>query len=88
MRRDGVASRTACLFDTRRVGDEFVVMADIPGATVDELTIGIDPRTTQLVVGRGATVLERVDTPWDVAEVTRAWFNNGILEVRLRSARP
>ena len=88
MRRGGVASPTAYLFDTRREGDEFVVMADIPGATVDELTVGIDPGTTQLVIGRGDTVLERVGTPWNAAEITRAWFNNGILEVRLRPARP
>lgn len=88
MRRARVAAPNENLFDTRLDGDEFVVMADIPGATVDELTVGIDPRTNQLVIGRGDTVLERVDTPWNAAETSRAWFNNGILEVRLRTANP
>ncbi len=88
MRRGRVASPNEHLFDTRFDGGEFVVIADMPGTDVAELTVGIDPRTTQLVIGRGDTVLERVDAPWNAVEITRAWFNNGILEVRLRTASP
>lgn len=74
------------LVDTRIEGDEFVVHADIPGATKDELSVGIHPRTNDLVIGREGDVIERVEIPWASHEATNVWFNNGVLEVRLRAA--
>lgn len=73
-----------CLVDTRFEGDEFVVHADIPGASTDEVSVGLDTRTDQLVIAETGSVLGRVDLPWSSPEATAAWFNNGVLEVRLR----
>lgn len=73
-----------CFVDTRRINDEFLVTADVPGASKDELSVGIDPRTNELVIGRDGSALERVDLPWASAEATKVRFNNGVLEVRLR----
>ncbi|NUB90771.1 hypothetical protein HTZ84_14000 [Haloterrigena sp. SYSU A558-1] len=73
-----------CLVDTRREAREFVVTADVLGASRDDLSVGIDPRTNDLVIGVNGTVVERVDPPWRSVEATTVWFNNGILEVRLR----
>lgn len=72
--------------DTRWDGDSFVVVADVPGATLDELSVGIDPRTGHLVIDRAGTTVGRVDVPWESPEATRAWFQNGVLEIRLRPA--
>ena len=85
-RRVRVRASRSCLVDARCDGDEFVVMADIPGAEVDELTVGIDSRTDQLVIGRDEAVVGRVDPPWRSVELKTAWFNNGVLEVRMRTA--
>ncbi|UTF55011.1 Hsp20/alpha crystallin family protein [Natronosalvus rutilus] len=72
------------LIDTRLDGDEFLVTADVPGASKDDLSVGIDSRTNQLVISREGTVLERVEIPWRSPETTEAWFNNGVLEIRVQ----
>lgn len=72
------------LIDTRLDGDEFLVTADVPGASKDDLSVGIDSSTNQLVISREGTVLERVEIPWRSPETTEAWFNNGVLEIRVR----
>lgn len=72
------------LIDTRRRDDEFVVVADVPGASVDDLSAGIDRRSNELVIGRNGDVLGRVDLPWESAEAVAVLFNNGVLGVRLR----
>lgn len=76
------------LIDTRREDGEFVVTADIPGANVDDLSVGIDPVTNELVIGLNGSVLDRVDPPWRSIEATRVRFRNSILEVRLRPDEP
>lgn len=75
------------LLDTRFEGDEFVVIADIPGASKDDLSVGISHSTTKLVIKKDGRVLERVPLPWDSVEATRIWDNNGILDVRVRPTR-
>lgn len=93
-RRDATSSRSqrsqesgvdsdSALVETRIEDDEFVVHADIPGATKDDLSVGINPRTNDLVIGRNDRVIERIDIPWDAHEATNVWFNNGVLEVRI-----
>ena len=72
------------LVDTRVEDDEFIVTADIPDTTRDDLSVGIHPRTNTLVIGRDGSVLRRVDIPWLSPEATRVWFHNGVLEVRLQ----
>ena len=74
------------LVETHFDDDEFVVTADIPGATKDDLSVGIDRTTNELVIAKDGTVRERVDLPWPSPEATRVWFNNGILEIRLRES--
>ncbi|MDL5362496.1 Hsp20/alpha crystallin family protein [Halalkalicoccus sp. NIPERK01] len=73
-----------CFVDTRWIDDEYLVTADVPGASKDDLSVGIDPRTNELVIGRDGSALERVDLPWASAEATTVRFNNGVLAVRLR----
>lgn len=80
------AASDRCRIDTRLNDDTFTVVADLPGATEDEITVGIKPQTNQLVIGRNGDVVGRVDIPWQSSEATRVWFNNGILEVRLQPA--
>lgn len=72
------------LIDTRFDDDEFIVTADIPGVNKDELSVGINPETNNLVISKEGTVIESVDLPWESPEATCVWFNNGVLEVRLR----
>ncbi|WP_290812990.1 Hsp20/alpha crystallin family protein [Halovivax sp.] len=79
------SSAEQCLIDTRLDDDEFVVNADVPGASKDDVSVGMNPSTDQLVISRGGSVVGRVDLPWKSAEATNVWFNNGVLEVRLRS---
>jgi HSP20 family molecular chaperone IbpA len=73
------------LIDSRLTDDEFVVTADIPDANQDEISVGIDRGTNELVINVSNTVIGRVDLPWTAAETKRAWFNNGVLEVHMRS---
>ena len=80
------SSAEQCLIDTRFDDDEFVVNADIPGASKDDVSVGMNPSTDQLVISRGASVVGRVDLPWESTEATNVWFNNGVLEVRLQSS--
>lgn len=74
------------LFDTRFDDDEFIVIADIPGASKDNLSVGINSVANTLVIAKEGTVLGRVELPWDSPETTKVWFNNGVLEVRLQAS--
>lgn len=74
------------LFDTRFDDDKFIVIADIPGASKDNLSVGIDPVANTLIIAKKGTVLGRVELPWDSPETTKVWFNNGVLEVHLQSS--
>lgn len=70
---------------TQYDGDEFVVVADLLGASMDEVAAGLTQAGDELVVQHGGETVARVDLPWRTATVTRARFNNGVLEIRLRS---
>lgn len=83
---DGSSESGDHLVDTRRHEDEFVVTADIPGVTMDDLSVGIRRRTNDLLISREGSVLERIDIPWASPEATRVWLNNGVLVVRLQPA--
>lgn len=84
--RDAVPGR--CQIDTRLRDDELVVVADLFLTTADDLTVGIDRNGDDLVICMEGTVVGRVELPWESSEATRARFNNGVLEVRLRRAEP
>lgn len=75
------------LLDSRFEGDAFVVIADIPGASQEDISVGINHSTYKLVIKNDGRVIERVPLPWYPVEVTRAWYNNGILDVRVRPTR-
>jgi HSP20 family molecular chaperone IbpA len=71
------------LVDVRTDDDGFVVLADLPQATAESVSAGVDSRN-RLVIGIGDEVVERIplgETEIDSAEST---FRNGVLEVRLR----
>lgn len=87
-RRTGETREGEYLLDTRFDGEEFVVTADIPGTSRDDLTVGIDPDTTEFVIKRDGTELERIATPWESVEPVRVLFNNGVLEARFRPGEP
>jgi HSP20 family molecular chaperone IbpA len=67
-----------------RDGDELTVVADLPGVDQADVTTGIDPSRSELVVATGGRAVGRVSLPWDPVEVVETSFNNGILQVRLR----
>lgn len=73
------------VIDTRMDDCGFLVVADLAGASEDDISVGIDPRTNQLVIAKNSTVVGCVDVPFESPEATSVWFNNGVLEVRLRS---
>lgn len=71
------------LTTTRRENGDLVVVADLANVTEDDLSLGIDQRSNELVIGVGGTVVERIPLEWDDVEVDDATFNNQVLEVRL-----
>lgn len=72
------------LVDAHRDGDEFVVRAELPGVDEDDLSVGIDVSSDDLVIAADGQTIDRVGLPWSSTEAARVWYNNGILEVRLR----
>lgn len=74
-----------CLIDTRFTDGEFIVVADMLGASIDDISVGIHPKTNELVISKTDTVVERIDLPWTSPEMKKAWFKNGILEVYMKS---
>lgn len=74
-----------CLLDAHYEDDTFVVLADIPGASLEELTVGIHPRKHTLVIARNETVLGRIPLPRMPRGSPHALFNNGVLEVRMET---
>ncbi|ELZ01633.1 hypothetical protein C482_06262 [Natrialba chahannaoensis JCM 10990] len=74
-----------CLLDTRVSDDTFIVTADMLGASLDDITVGMTPRTNELIIKKTGTVVGRVDLPLAAPEMKEAWFKNGILEVHLKS---
>lgn len=80
---DDESSVPECYIDTRIRDDSFIVVADLPGAIKEDLAVGINQRTNELIIRRDGTVVETLSIPWEAPEVTRIWFNNGILEIHL-----
>ncbi|MEM4781702.1 MAG: gas vesicle protein GvpH [Halalkalicoccus sp.] len=71
------------LVDVREADDGIVVLADLPQATAERVTAGIDRGRNDLVIGLDDEVVERIalgDADIAVADST---FRNGVLEVRL-----
>ncbi|WP_227378519.1 gas vesicle protein GvpH [Haladaptatus halobius] len=73
-----------CRIDARITDDELLIVADLPGVTEDDLSVGIERSTNKLVIGRGEVVVGRVELPWESSKVTHAQFNNGVLEMHVR----
>lgn len=73
-----------CLIDTRLTDGELTITADIPGASKEDISVGRNPKTNKLVISRDGTVIGRVALPWESPETTKIWFNNGVLEIRMR----
>lgn len=74
------------LVDTHREGDEFLVTAELPGVDEDDLSVGIDVESNDLVLSADGRTIERISLPWSSTDAAKVWFNNGILEVRLHPA--
>lgn len=74
------------LVDSHRDGDEFLVTAELPGVDEDDLSVGIDVESNDLVISVDGRTIDRIALPWSSTDATRVWFNNGILEVRLHPA--
>jgi HSP20 family molecular chaperone IbpA len=74
------------LVETHRDGDEFVVTAELPGVDEEDLSVGIDVRSNDFVVAADGRTIDRVDLPWPTTDAARVWYNNGVLEARLRPA--
>lgn len=65
--------------------DEMLVVADLPDVSVEDLTVGIDRDTNELVVGVENRPLERLELPWPVAEAD-SQYHHGVLELRFTPA--
>lgn len=73
------------LVDVREEEDAVVVLADIPQATAEDVTAGIDRERGDLVIGLGSDVIERIALGDAGIAVADSTFRNGVLEVRLRT---
>lgn len=72
------------LVETHRTDDEFVVTAELPGVDEEDLSVGIDVPSNELVIAARGKPIDRVELPWPSTDAAKVWYNNGILEVRLR----
>ena len=72
------------LVETHRADDQLIVTAELPGVGEDDLSVGIDVPSNELVIAAEGRTIERVSLPWASTDAARVWFNNGVLEVRLR----
>jgi HSP20 family molecular chaperone IbpA len=79
-----ISAPKQCRIDARVDDDELVIVADILGATEDEISVSIDRSTNKLVIVRNDAVVGRVEIPWGSPDVTHARFNNGVLEIRVQ----
>ncbi|WP_232702621.1 gas vesicle protein GvpH [Halobacterium wangiae] len=70
------------LLDVREEEGAFLVVADVAGVDVDDLTVGLTDERTTLVVLVEDEQLGRIDLPWRAAEV-EAQHQHGVLEIRL-----
>ncbi|QLD90574.1 hypothetical protein HWV07_16640 [Natronomonas salina] len=69
--------------DVRHDDDgRLVVVADLPNVDPDDLTVGLDEETNELVVGVEDRAVERLALPWPVDDV-EGRFNHGVLELRI-----
>lgn len=84
-KRTHASESEECLIDTRFTDDEFIVISDMFGASIDDISVGINHRTNELIISKTGTVVGRVDLPWASPEIKKAWFKNGILEVYMKS---
>ncbi|MFH5801052.1 gas vesicle protein GvpH [Haladaptatus sp. CMAA 1911] len=82
--QDRISAPKQCRIDARVDDDILVIVADIPSATEDDISVGIDQSTNKLVIARHNAVVGRVEIPWESPDVRHAWFNNGVLEVRVQ----
>jgi HSP20 family molecular chaperone IbpA len=72
--------------DVRHDDDgRLVVVADMPGVEHEELTVGLDEASNELVVGVENRAIERLPLPWPVDDV-EGRFNHGVLELRITAA--
>lgn len=73
------------LVDVREEGEDVVVLADLPQATAEGVTAGIDRERNDLVIGFDGEVVERIELGDADIAVADSTFRNGVLEVRLRT---
>lgn len=76
------------LVDTHRTADEFVVTAELPGVSAEDLSVGIDVQPNDLVIAVEGQAIERIPLPWPSTNAAKVWFNNGVLEARLEPVGP
>lgn len=73
------------LVDVREDEDGVVVLADLPRATAESVTVGIDRERDDLVIGLDGDVIERIGLGKADITVANSTFRNGVLEIRLRT---
>jgi HSP20 family molecular chaperone IbpA len=84
-KRTRASESEECLIDTRFTDDEFIVIADMFGASIDDISVGINHSTDELIISKTGTVVGRIDLPWASPQMKKAVFKNGILEVYMKS---
>ncbi len=73
------------LVDVREEEGAIVVLADLPRATAEGVTAGIDRAKNELVIGFEGEVIERIPLGDSEITVANSTFKNGVLELRLRT---
>ena len=74
------------LITTDRTDDEFVVTADLPGVSREDIAVGIGSETNDLVIRVRGTTIKRISLPWEMVVTTAVTYNNYVLEIHLSPA--
>lgn len=71
------------LTSVQREGEDLVVVADLPGVEFDELSVGVDADSEQLVIAVDDDPIERISLSREAVGDVDARYNNYVLEVRV-----
>lgn len=66
-----------------RIDDEILVVADLPGVSIGDLTVGFTDDPTELIIEVENIYRARVPLPWKTIEYSDARLNNGVFEISI-----
>lgn len=84
--RDTDSSTNKFAIRAFRFDDEIIVTADLPGVSIDELSVGFIYENKDLIIEVKNEYRARVPLPWDSVTHSQACFTNAVFEIRIRPA--